>query len=66
MILDAKEIKLRNGKTCIFRTPRKEDGAAVLEYTDATSIVKLNVTSIIYNFSFDNAARATYNIISIL
>ena len=32
MILDAKEIKLKNGKTCILRTPRKEDGAAVLEY----------------------------------
>ena len=32
MILDVKEIKLKNGKTCILRTPRKEDGAAVLEY----------------------------------
>ena len=32
MILDTREIILKDGRTCVLRTPRKDDGAAVVDY----------------------------------
>lgn len=32
MILEPREMILKNGRRCIMRTPRREDGAALLEY----------------------------------
>ncbi|MBR5283680.1 MAG: GNAT family N-acetyltransferase [Clostridia bacterium] len=32
MMIEAREIKLKDGRTCVVRTPRKEDGQAVLDY----------------------------------
>ena len=32
MVLDTREIILKDGRTCVLRTPRRKDGAAVLEY----------------------------------
>ncbi len=32
MVLDAREIILKNGRTCILRTPRRADGKALVDY----------------------------------
>ena len=32
MIIEPREITLKDGRTCVVRTPRKEDGKAVLDY----------------------------------
>ena len=32
MIIEAREIKLKDGRTCVVRTPRREDGQVVLDY----------------------------------
>ena len=32
MVLDTREIILKDGRTCILRSPRKDDGAALLDY----------------------------------
>ncbi|MBQ6067651.1 MAG: GNAT family N-acetyltransferase [Clostridia bacterium] len=37
MDFSAKEIKLKDGRTCVLRPPTKEDAAALIEYLKATA-----------------------------